>query len=116
MVWLGVLVWVPFIFLRVIGEKPPFWWFLPFHLLGVVGGAHLRRLACKSMDAPPAKKSPYRLVGHGMILAGVLVWVPYFCLKYAAQQPLEVMNFLPFHLGGVLGGLAVLEFGFLRKH
>ena len=51
-----------------------------------------------------------------MILAGVLAWAPYFYLKYAAQQPVEVMNFLPFHLGGVLGGLAVLGFGFLRKH
>ncbi len=108
LVWLGVLTWAPFIFLRMLGEKPPFWWFLPFHLLGVVGGARLRRLARKAMDSQPEKKSLYRLFGHGMIFAGVLVWAPYFYLKYVALQPVDVMNFLPFHLAGVLGGLAVL--------
>lgn len=113
LVWLGVLAWAPFIFLRVIGEKPPFWWFLPFHLLGVVGGAHLRRLARKAMDSQPKKRSFYRLFGHGLIFTGVLVWVPYFYLKYMALQPVDVMNFLPFHLLGVLGGLAVLGLEFL---
>ncbi|HAE59063.1 MAG TPA: hypothetical protein DCG54_06020 [Anaerolineae bacterium] len=108
LVWLGVLAWAPFIFLRLIGEKPPFWWFLPFHLLGVLGGARLRRLARLVMDSQPEKKSLYRLVGHGMIFFGVLIWVPYFYLKYVALQPVEVMNFLPFHLAGALGGLAVL--------
>ena len=38
LIWLGVLTWLPFIVLRIAGEKPSLFWFLPFHLVGVVGG------------------------------------------------------------------------------
>lgn len=115
LVWLGVLAWVPFIFLRMLGEKPPFWWFLPFHLVGVVGGAHLRRLARKAMETVPEHKNVLTVAGHLLIWAGVLVWVPYFYMKYANGVDVEVMSFLPFHLSGVLGGLGVLGIGLLYK-
>jgi len=114
MVWVGVFCWVPYLVLHILGEKPSFLWFLPFHLLGVVGGAHLRRLARKSMPAMPEKKGVYRLVGHSLIFLGVLVWAPYLYLRYAAHQPVTVMGFLPFHLAGVLGGLIILGVGFLQ--
>ncbi|MBI2333480.1 MAG: hypothetical protein HYU84_15210, partial [Chloroflexi bacterium] len=39
---LGVLTWLPFIVLRIAGEKPSLFLYLPFHLLGVIGGARLR--------------------------------------------------------------------------
>ena len=42
LIWLGVLTWVPFIVLRIAGEKPSLLWYLPFHLLGVIGGSRLR--------------------------------------------------------------------------
>ena len=29
LIWLGVFTWAPFIFLRAIGETPPFLFFLP---------------------------------------------------------------------------------------
>jgi hypothetical protein len=115
LVWLGVLAWAPFIFLRVIGEKPPFWWFLPFHLLGVIGGAHLRRLARKVMETAPERKNSFTGIGHLLIWAGVLVWVPYAYLKYAQGIDVEVMSFLPFHLIGVFGGLGVLGIGVLQR-
>jgi hypothetical protein len=38
-----------------------------------------------------------------MILLGILVWVPYSS-KLVMGQPVG-MNFLPFHLIGVLGGV-----------
>ena len=44
--------------------------------LGVLVWARLRRLARLAMDSQPEKKSLYRLVGHGMIFFGVLIWVP----------------------------------------
>lgn len=115
LVWLGVLTWAPFIFLRVLGEKPPFGWFLPFHLMGVVGGAHLRRLARKAMETTPERKNLFTIVGHALIGVGVLVWAPYFYLKYAQGAAVEVMSFLPFHLAGVLGGLALLGVGLLKN-
>lgn len=117
LVWLGVFAWVPFIFLRAIGERPSFLVFLPFHLLGVIGGSRIRSVAWKELGMLPAKKSILHVAGHVMILLGILVWVPYLYLKLVMEQPVEVMNFLPFHLTGVLGGvlLHVLSYVIHRR-
>jgi len=108
MVWLGVLTWLPFIVLRVAGEKPSLFWFLPIHLIGVIGGARLRSLARKEMGALALKKNLLRVIGHGLIYTGILVWAPYFYIKLIAQQPADVINFLPYHLTGILIGILVL--------
>jgi hypothetical protein len=108
LIWFGVLTWLPFIALRVAGEKPSLFWFLPVHLAGVIGGSRIRSSARKEMGAPPSKKSRLRVIGHGLILAGILVWVPYFYSKLMMQQEVDVMNFLPYHLLGILGGVVVL--------
>lgn len=107
LIWLGVLTWLPFIVVRIAGEKPSLFWYLPFHLAGVIGGSRLRAFARKEMGAPPPQKSRLRSLGHGLIFAGILVWAPYFYLK-ATQHPVVVMDYLPFHLVGVLGGVVVL--------
>ncbi len=113
LVLLGVLVWVPFIVLRVMGETPSVAWFLPFHLLGVIGGSRLKKLG---QPETPANQGTGRLkkLGHGLILLGVLVWAPYFYLKYSLGQPVELMLFLPFHLAGVFSGLLVLAIRYVR--
>ena len=113
MIWLGVLTWLPFIVLRVAGEKPSLFWFLPIHLLGVVGGARLRAYARKEMGARAPKKGRLRGLGHGLIYIGILVWAPYFYLKIITQAKVDVMNFLPYHLTGVLGGVTMLVINFL---
>lgn len=107
LIWLGVLTWLPFIVLRIAGEKPSLFLYLPFHLLGVIGGSRLRAFARKEMGTPPPKRSYLQMIGHGAIFAGILVWTPYFYLK-AVGQPVEVMNYLPYHLAGVLGGVGLL--------
>lgn len=107
LIWLGVTVWLPFIGLRLIGEKPSLFWYLPFHLLGVVGGSRLRAAACRELGQSSPKKNRLQMIGHGVIFSGILVWIPYFYLK-ATGQPVEVMNYLPYHLIGVLGGVAIL--------
>ena len=104
LVWLGVLTWVPFIFLRVIGEKPSLLLFLPFHLVGVIGGSRLRSTAQRQLGMSSLKRSVLHTAGHILILLGILVWAPYLYLKMMGQ-PVDVMNFLPFHLAGVLGGV-----------
>lgn len=111
---LGVLTWLPFIVLRIAGEKPSLFLYLPFHLLGVIGGARLRAYARKELGITPAKKSILQLFGHGLIILGILVWTPYFYLKLI-QQPVEVMNYLPFHLTGVLSGIALLAIRLLTS-
>ena len=112
LIWLGVRTWVPFIVLRIADEKPSLFWYLPFHLLGVIGGARLRTLARKEMGAPPPQKNRLQMLGHGLIFAGILVWAPYFYLKLVSQQQVEVMSFLPYHLTGILGGVLVLAISY----
>lgn len=108
LIWLGVLTWLPFIMLRIAGEKPSLFWYLPFHLAGVIGGSRLRTSARREMSIPPSEKSRLQILGHGMIFLGVLVWVPYFYMKANMQQNVEVMDYLPYHLTGVLGGIILL--------
>lgn len=108
LIWLGVLVWVPFIILRIAGEQPLMTWYLLLHLAGVIGGSRLRTFARKELGILPPKKSRLRSLGHGLTFAGTLVWVPYYYLKVVAQQPVDVMNYLPYHLVGVFGGLLIL--------
>ena len=105
LVWLGVFTWAPFIFLRVIGEKPSLFLFLPFHLIGVIGGARLRSIARRELGMSSPKRNLLHAAGHGMILLGILVWAPYLYLKLVMGQSVEPMSYLPFHLTGVLGGV-----------
>jgi hypothetical protein len=105
LVWLGVFTWAPFIFLRAIGEKPTFLLFLPFHLIGVIGGSRLRSVARRDLGLSVPKKKFLHTAGHIMILLGISVWVPYLYLKLVMGQAVEVMDYLPFHLTGVLGGV-----------
>lgn len=108
LVTLGVLTWLPFIVLRIAGETPSLFWFLPFHLAGVIGGSRLRSLARREMGASAPKRNILRMLGHGLIYAGILVWLPYFYLKLSTSSAVNVMDYLPYHLSGVLGGILVL--------
>lgn len=113
LVWLGVLTWAPFIFLRAIGHKPTFLLFLPLHLVGVIGGSRLRSAARRELGMPPPPRSFLHTAGHTLILLGILVWVPYLYLKLGAGQAVEVMDYLPYHLTGVLGGVFLHLLSFL---
>lgn len=108
LIWLGVLTWAPFILLKLAGESPSFLWYLPFHLVGVVGGARLRSFARQELGLPRPKRNPLQIAGRILIALGILAWAPYFYLKISAQTSVEAMDFLPFHLGGVLGGILLL--------
>ena len=116
LIWLGIFTWAPFIFLRVIGEKPPLLYFLPFHLLGVIGGSRLRGAARRELGMSPPRKSILLITGHIMIFLGILVWAPYLYLKLVLGQPVDVMLYLPYHLTGILGGvmLHVLNYTLTR--
>ncbi|MDP1547080.1 MAG: hypothetical protein Q8L87_13775 [Anaerolineales bacterium] len=107
-IWLGVLVWAPFILLRIMGEQPSMSLYLPLHLLGVMGGSRLRAFARKELGMPSPTKNRLQMFGHGLVWAGILVWAPYYYLKIVAGQPVDVMDYLPFHLICVLSGVAVL--------
>lgn len=113
LIWTGVLTWLPFILLRTSGSKLSIFWFLPLHLIGVAGGSCLRAKARREMGAAAPKKNVFRTVGHSLIFLGILVWGVYFYLKLVAGQPVDVGDFLPYHLTGILGGIAALGAGYL---
>lgn len=112
LIWIGVLTWLPFILIRASGTKPSIFWFLPFHLLGVVGGSRLRKIAREEMDADAPEKNVFRAIGHSLIFLGILVWGVYFYLKLVASQPVDVSDFLPYHLTGIFAGIVFLGIGF----
>ena len=111
LVWLGVLTWAPFILLRIAGERPSLFWYLPFHLIGVIGGARLRSVARRELGISPESRNIWRILGHGLIVTGVAVWAPYFYWKLVVAQPVNVMHYLPFHLAGIFGGITLLMIG-----
>jgi polyferredoxin len=115
LIWIGVLTWVPFILLRFAGEKPNIFWFLPFHLLGVVGGSRLKAAARRDLGENAPKKTRMRTLGHMLVFSGIMVWVIYFYLKLVAHMPVEVNQFLPYHLTAMLSGVAILLVNFWRQ-
>lgn len=112
LIWLGVLTWLPFILMRASGMKPSIFWFLPFHLIGVIGGSRLRKAAREEMGSSAPPKNIFRSIGHGLIFLGISVWGVYFYLRLAAGQPADVGDFLPYHLIGIFGGIAFLSLGY----
>jgi hypothetical protein len=112
LIWIGVLTWLPFIFLRFAGEKPNIFWFLPFHLIGVVGGSRLKSSARRDLGSTAHQKTRLRTLGHILVFTGIMVWVIYFFLKLVVHMPVEVSQFLPFHLTAMLSGVAVLFVNF----
>ena len=115
LIWFGVLIWIPFIILQIAEKHPSFLGFLPFHLVGVIGGARLRSFARKQMGLPSPTRKPLQIAGSASIALGILTWAPYFYLKAFTQTSVNVMNFLPFHLVGVLGGVLLLTINHLSK-
>ena len=112
LIWIGVLTWVPFILLRFAGEKPNIFWFLPFHLLGVVGGSRLKAAARRDLGENAPHKTHLRTLGHILVFTGILVWVIYFFIKLVIHTAVEVGQFLPFHLTAMLSGVTVLFLDF----
>jgi len=112
LIWVGVLTWLPFIVMRANGIYPSIFWFLPFHLIGVVGGSRLRSIARREMGENTPKKNAFRTIGHILVFLAISVWGVYFYLKLVIGQPVEVGKFLPYHLTGIFSGIAFLGIGY----
>ena len=64
------------------------------------------------------QKNRTQTIGHGLIFAGILVWAPYFYLKFVAQQPVDVVDYLQIHLHNVTlpgGGTLTMTKSFLSS-
>ena len=107
---IGVLVWAPYFVMRINGESPSLLVFLPFHLLGVVGGARMRKTANKQLGIPIEKSRGYKRIARYLVIASLLVWILYYALKFSGR-PVEVAPFLTVHLVGMLGGTGLMGVG-----
>ena len=110
MLWAGVLVWVPYFALRIIGESPSLVLFLPFHLLGVISGGRMRMSANKQLGKPVEKRQGYKRVAHYLVITSLLVWIPYYVLKLAGRT-VELTPFLIVHLTGIFSGTGLMGLG-----
>jgi hypothetical protein len=99
----------------MIGESPSLLFYLPFHLLGVVGGSRLRKNAKKQLGIPIEKRRGYKLVAYFLVIASLLVWIPYFVLKLSGRS-VEVAPFLTVHLIGMLSGTGLIGGGAAVQH
>jgi len=89
LIWIGLLIWAPFIVMRANGISPSIFWFLPFHLTGVVGGSRLRAAARRAMGEGAPIKNAFRTFGHVLVSLAISVWGVYFFLKLAVGQDVE---------------------------
>jgi len=103
--WLGILAWVPFILLTIGRYSPPILPFLVVHLIGILGGAWIKR--SDSQATTPNSfvgKSTSRKLGTILILLGVGVWVVYFTLKNYTAVEVSLAPFLVLRLSAVVPG------------
>lgn len=100
------MVWAPFFILRIAGESPALMVFLPFHLAGVFSGARLRTVANQQLGRSKAKRSGYKRISHIMVIASILVWIPYYVQKFSGY-PVALDLYLTLHLVGILSGIGL---------
>ena len=110
LLWAGVLVWVPFFILRMIGESPSLMMYLPIHLLGVIGGSRMRSAANIQLGNPVEKRKGYKRIAHILIFASILVWIPYYALKLSGR-PVGLNPYLTIHLIGIFSGIGLMGVG-----
>ncbi|TAK14462.1 MAG: hypothetical protein EPO32_01580 [Anaerolineae bacterium] len=102
LIGLGVAVWIPYLLAIGAGEHPSIFPTLVVHLVLVLGGARMKRRGRSQSE--PVNRSRHRL-GLALVIAGVLVWIPYLYTKHILHEQLSIAPYLVGHLSGVaLGG------------
>ncbi|HEY4688071.1 MAG TPA: hypothetical protein VIK33_02080 [Anaerolineae bacterium] len=110
LIWLGVLVWAPFLASIPSGQELPVLPFLAAHLAGVLGGWRLRLSAdrAEGIDRTQSLHGRRRKIASRILIyLGVLAWVPYFYLTRARGEETNIGPFLAAHLTGVLSGVVL---------
>jgi Na+/H+ antiporter NhaD/arsenite permease-like protein len=110
LVVLGVLVWAPFFALRIAGETPSIFIYLPFHLVGVIGGGSLRKVANHKLAKPKEDRNIFKWIAHILFVVSLLVWLPYYAQKLMGSS-VELTPYLTAHLIAVLSGTSIIIFG-----
>jgi hypothetical protein len=110
MIWLGVLVWLPFILLVTNKQSISIFPFLAAHLSSVLSGWWLQRSADQlesGVQLTSLKGRRRKIASRILIYLGVAAWVPYLYLSKIAGAQTAIGPFLLAHLTGVLSGVAL---------
>jgi hypothetical protein len=110
LIWLGVLVWIPFLALITSNQTVSIFPFLAAHLTGVLGGWRLRASAdqMEGIDRSADTRGRRRkLASRILIYLGVLAWAPYFYLTRVLGEDTNIAPYLATHLTGVLSGVGL---------
>ena len=110
LIWLGVLVWAPFLASVAAGQEVPIFPFLAAHLAGVLAGWWLRSSADRMEGVHQVESMRGRrrkIASRILIYLGVLAWAPYLYLTQVLGQETNITPFLAVHLTGVLSGVAL---------
>jgi len=108
LIWLGVLAWVPYVYLLISGKDASLFPFLALHLTGVMGGVWFKKRQWSTNNHPlPSTGNRKRPISNILILLGILVWAPYLILQKFCGFDVDVAPYLFVHLTGVLGGIFI---------
>lgn len=70
----------------------------------------MRTAANRQLGIPVEKRRGYKRVAHYIVIASLLVWLPYYGLKLSGR-PVELAPFLIVHLIGVFSGTGLMVIG-----
>ena len=104
MVWLGVLVWIPYVLLISNQIETPLLPYLLLHLIGVLGGVKLRGPMTQEHSVIGKRR---RKISRILIYGGVMAWLPFYYINGVLGQEVDTTPFLFVHLTGIIGGVLV---------
>lgn len=108
LIWLGVLAWVPYLYMLSLDQVVSIFPFLGVHLTGVLGGSWLVSDADKKDGIVRTKRGKKRRIASKVLIyLGVLAWAPYLYITRSLGQEIEITPYLIAHLTGILSGAAV---------
>lgn len=70
----------------------------------------MRTAANNQLGKPAEKRTGYRRIAHLLVIASLLVWIPYYVFKLSGQ-PVALTPFLTIHLIGILSGTGLMGIG-----
>ncbi len=70
----------------------------------------MRAAANKQLGMPVERRKGYKRIAHILVIASLLVWIPYYALQLSGQS-VALTPFLTIHLVGIFSGTGLMGIG-----
>ncbi len=108
LIWVGVLVWAPFIVASLSGKQASILPYLAIHLPCILAGTWLKKQYKEDGDVEPVTRvSLQKKISNLLIGIGIAIWLPYLLVKNLLNPDLVILPFLIVHLSGIIGGTLI---------